>query len=114
MKNRTLSTTMANFILMTDSYKLTHFKQYPKGTQKVYSYLESRGGKFPKTMFFGLQYFLKQLEGQVVTMEDVEDANEYCKMHFGSELFNKDGWEYIVKRHGGKLPILIKAVKEGK
>jgi len=28
--------------------------------RKVYSYLESRGGKFPKTMFFGLQYFLKQ------------------------------------------------------
>ena len=113
MKKFNLVSTIANFILLTDSYKLTHFKQYPKGTVKVYSYLESRGGKFPKTMFFGLQYFLKQLEGQVVTMEDVEDANIYCKMHFGRDLFNKAGWEYIVKRHNGRLPIIIKAVKEG-
>lgn len=113
MEKRKLTTTMANFILKTDSYKLTHYKQYPKGTTKVYSYLESRGGKFPKTMFFGLQYFLKQIEGSVVTMEDVEDANEYCKMHFGHDLFNYSGWEYIVKRHNGKLPIRIKAVKEG-
>jgi len=113
MEKTTLKSTMSNFILKTDSYKLTHFKQYPKGTQKVYSYLESRGGKFPKTMFFGLQYFLKQLEGSVVTMQDVEDANEYCKMHFGHDLFNYNGWMYVVKRHGGKLPVRIKAVKEG-
>lgn len=39
-----------NFILMTDSYKLTHWKQYPEGTTKVYSYLESRGGQFNKTV----------------------------------------------------------------
>ena len=113
MTKTNLISTIANFILKTDSYKLTHFKQYPKGTQKVYSYLESRGGKFPKTLFFGLQYFLIQLEGELVTMKDVEDANQYCLMHFGRDLFNKAGWEYIVKRHGGKLPIRIKAVKEG-
>ena len=108
-----LLSTIANFILLTDSYKLTHFKQYPKNTVKVYSYLESRGGKFPKTMFFGLQYFLNKLQGAVVTMEDVENADIYCQMHFGHSLFNRDGWEYIVKRHGGRLPIRIKAVKEG-
>ena len=113
MKKFNLTSTIANFILWTDSYKLTHFKQYPKGTQKVYSYLESRGGKFPKTMFFGLQYFLYKLVGQVVTEEDVHMANEYCKMHFGRDLFNFDGWMYIVKRHGGRLPIRIMAVKEG-
>ena len=104
-----------NLILMTDSYKLTHFKQYPKGTTKIYSYLESRGGKYPKTLFFGLQYFLKEfLQGVVVTEEDIEEATRFAKMHFGHDLFNKNGWEYIVKRHGGKLPVRIKAVKEGK
>ena len=102
-----------NLILKTDSYKLSHWKQYPNGMQKVYSYLESRGGKYPKTLFFGLQYFLKQLEGIVVTSKDVEEANLFSKEHFGTDIFNKDGWEYIVKRHGGKLPIRIKAVKEG-
>ena len=102
-----------NLILKTDSYKLSHWKQYPDGMQKVYSYLESRGGKYPKTLFFGLQYFLKQLESIVVTNKDVEEASLFSKEHFGTDIFNKDGWEYIVKRHGGKLPIRIKAVKEG-
>lgn len=102
-----------NIILRTDSYKLSHWKQYPKGMTKVYSYLESRGGAYPATLFFGLQYFLKQLEGVVVTMKDVEAADEFSKAHFGSDIFNKEGWEYIVKVHGGKLPIRIKAVKEG-
>lgn len=103
-----------NLILMTDSYKLGHWYQYPKGMNKVYSYLESRGGKFPKTLFVGLQYYLKEyLEGSVVTMEDIKDAEEFSQAHFGAPLFNKEGWEYIVKRHGGKLPVRIKAVKEG-
>src|SRR5690606_25363474 len=102
-----------NLILKTDSYKLSHWKQYPNGMRKVYSYLESRGGKFPSTLFFGLQYFLKQLEGVVVTMEDVEEASAFAKAHFGTDIFNKEGWEYIVTRHGGKLPIKIMAVKEG-
>ncbi len=47
-----------NLVLQTDSYKFTHWKQYPPGTQYVYSYLESRGGMFPQTVFFGLQYYL--------------------------------------------------------
>ncbi len=37
-----------NLILRTDSYKLSHWKQYPKGMTKVYSYLESRGGAYWK------------------------------------------------------------------
>lgn len=102
-----------NFILKTDSYKLSHWKQFPLGMSKLYSYLESRGGAYPSTLFFGLQYFLKQLEGIVVSMRDVDDANDFSKAHFGSDIFNKEGWEYIVKNHMGKLPIRIKAVKEG-
>jgi len=102
-----------NIILKTDSYKLSHWKQYPKGMTKIYSYLESRGGAYPSTLFFGLQYFLMQLEGVVVSMKDVEDADTFSKAHFGSDIFNKEGWKYIVNVHGGKLPIRIKAVKEG-
>ena len=29
------------------------------------------------------------------------------------EHFNREGWEYILNTHGGKLPIKIKAVPEG-
>jgi len=102
-----------NLILKTDSYKLTQWKQYLNGMSKVYSYLESRGGAYQFTLFFGLQYILKQLEGVVVTMKDIEEADAFSKIHFGIDLFNKEGWEYIVNVHGGKLPVQIKAVKEG-
>jgi nicotinamide phosphoribosyltransferase len=99
----------------SDSYKYTHWKQYPKGTTKIWSYLESRGGKFDGTIFFGLQYLLKEfLAGAVVTREGIEKAAKYCKLHFGNEeYFNREGWEYILNKHGGKLPVRIKAVPEG-
>ncbi len=50
-----------NIILDTDSYKLSHYKQYPPGTEQVFSYIESRGGQFDSTVFFGLQKALIEL-----------------------------------------------------
>jgi len=104
-----------NILLLSDSYKLTHWKQYPEDTQKVYSYFESRGGLFPEVTFFGLQHIIKTyLTGQVVTQEKIEEAAAFAKAHFGSEEhFNREGWEYILRKHGGRLPLQIKAVPEG-
>merc|ERR1719230_647815 len=69
-----------NIILMSDSYKVSHYKQYPPGTEYVYSYFESRGCDnkgWDSVCFFGLQYFLKRyLEGPVVTNEKVDEAYE--------------------------------------
>ena len=42
-----------NIMLLTDSYKLSHYKQYPSGTSQIYSYFESRGGEFEGVTFFG-------------------------------------------------------------
>lgn len=105
----------ANLILKTDSYKLTHWKIYPPNTTQVYSYGEARSsGIFNEYVFFGLQYILdKHLAGVVVNDADIDRAEEFCKAHFGQDLFNREGWEYIVKEHGGKLPLVIKAVPEG-
>lgn len=106
-----------NLLLRTDSYKVTHWRQYPPGTQFVYSYFESRGGKFPDVVFFGLQYYLKRyLAGQVVTREHLEEADAFFRSHFGDRegrLFNRAGWEYILREHGGRLPVTIRAVPEG-
>ena len=103
-----------NIILLTDSYKVSHWKQYPPNTTHVYSFFESRGGRYPTTNFFGLQYFIKRyLEGQVVTREKIDEAREMFKLHFGQDLMNLGGWEHILEHHGGRLPILIKAVPEG-
>src|SRR5687767_1933257 len=104
-----------NLLLLTDSYKVTHAPQYPPGTTTVYSYFESRGGQFPETVFFGLQYFIKRyLEGQVITQEKIDEAASYYDAHFGNDkLFNREGWEYILNTYGGRLPVRIKAVPEG-
>ena len=103
-----------NLVLQTDSYKFTHWKQYPPGTQYVYSYLESRGGMFHQTLFFGLQYYLVgYLRGVVVNEDDVREAQEFVDRHIGSGLFNFDGWMHIVRNLGGRLPVIIKAVPEG-
>ncbi|KAF6029097.1 NAMPT [Bugula neritina] len=108
----------SNIILLTDSYKITHHRQYPPNTTLVYSYFESRGHQkrgFPETCFFGLQYLIKRhLLGPVVTQEKIDEAREILKLHFGDDkLFNEEGWQYILKEHDGHLPVRIKAVPEG-
>lgn len=103
---------MKNIILNSDSYKYSQFNQYPEGTEYIYSYIESRGGKYDETVFFGLQAFIKEyLCGPVVTMEMIDEAEAIITAH--GEPFNREGWEYIVKEHGGNLPVIIKAVPEG-
>ena len=101
-----------NIILLTDSYKTSHFKLYPPGAKHVFSYLESRGGEFDHTVFFGLQGIIKHhLLGQVVTEEKIEEAKQVF-LHHGVP-FNEDGWRYILNVHEGRLPVEIRAVPEG-
>lgn len=101
-----------NIALNTDSYKSSHWLGYPDGTTTVYSYIESRGGQYEKLVFFGLQAFIKEyLEGPVVTQADIDEAAEFWAAH--GEPFNREGWEYILNTYGGKLPVRIKAVREG-
>lgn len=103
-----------NLLRRTDSYKLTHWKQYPPGTTGIYSYLESRGGEFSETVFFGLQYYLLHyLQGQVVRQADIDDAARFAQAHFGHDLFNRQMWQHIVDKHDGRLPVRIRALPEG-
>jgi len=105
-----------SIVTNTDSYKLQHWRMYPKGTEGVYSYFESRtGATFNKTVFFGLQYFLKEyLAGGVVTPEGIAWGKELCANHFGdATAFNEEMWAYIIRKHNGRLPVRIRAVPEG-
>jgi nicotinamide phosphoribosyltransferase len=62
-------------------------------------------------------YLKKYLEGVVITKEDVDEAVEYLSTEDGvfgrDDVFDRSKFDYIVDVHGGKLPIKIKAVKEG-
>lgn len=100
-----------NIILKTDSYKFSHPKMFPSGMTYMHNYLESRGGDLPATIFFGLQYILKKHFSRPITVEDVNEAEHFCRLH--GVPFHKEGWMYIATDLGGKLPIKIRAVPEG-
>jgi nicotinamide phosphoribosyltransferase len=115
MPDRTPADLSDNLILLTDSYKVSHYRQYPPRTQGVYSYFESRGGRFASVVFFGLQYYLdRYLAGAVITRDRIDAAETFLAAHFDRPgLFNRAGWEHILHAHGGRLPVRIKAVPEG-
>ncbi|WP_342316487.1 nicotinate phosphoribosyltransferase [Lysobacter sp. FW306-1B-D06B] len=100
-----------NLLLNTDSYKASHWLQYPPGTDATFFYVESRGGLYDRTVFFGLQTILKQYLSRRVTHEDIDQARELFAAH--GEPFNEAGWRDIVQRHDGRLPLRIRAVPEG-
>lgn len=105
----------SNIVGLSDSYKYSHPRLYPPKTQTIYSYLESRGGLYETTVFFGLQYMLVQYLMDGVTQEKIERIAPRAAQHFfgNNNVFYRKGWEYIANQHNGKLPISIKAVPEG-
>ena len=103
---------LANTILNTDRYKLGHFTFEEEGTTADYAYIEARkGGEFTEVTFFGLQYFILYYMTKPVTMEMIDEAEAQVEAH--GLPFNRDGWELIVNRHGGFMPVRIKALREG-
>lgn len=104
-----------NLILLADAYKYAHHKFYYPGTTQIYSYLESRGGMFDETIFFGLQYFLKEyLQGPAFIQQDLDEADGFLQQVFGrDDVFDKSKFQYILDKYNGHLPVKIKAVAEG-
>ncbi|MEM7430519.1 MAG: nicotinate phosphoribosyltransferase [Pseudomonadota bacterium] len=100
-----------NPILNVDSYKTSHYLQYPPGAEVVSSYIESRGGDYDNAVFFGLQFFLKEYLSKPITREHIEEAADILAAH--GVPFNRSGWEYILDTHGGYLPLEVEAIPEG-
>jgi nicotinamide phosphoribosyltransferase len=106
-----MKTNRFNPLFDTDSYKVSHYLQYPPGTTSMFSYIESRGGDYNETVFFGLQYYLKEYLAHRITMEEVEYAKALYAAH--GEPFNYEGFKDIVERLDGRWPVRIRAVPEG-
>jgi nicotinamide phosphoribosyltransferase len=103
-----------NLLLSTDSYKASHARAYPQGMTSLYSYLESRGGACPATVFFGLQYYLRNYLACGFTPDDVREAADFWASHFGrDDVFDAPLWRRLLEKHGGTLPLRVKAVPEG-
>jgi nicotinamide phosphoribosyltransferase len=95
-----------NFLLDSDSYKYSHFAQYPNN-EGIFSYIEARDGFEVK--FFGLQYIIKKMLTKMYTQDDIKEAKEIITAH--GLPFNEKGFEEL--RTLGYFPLKIKAVKEG-
>ncbi len=106
-----MNTKKYNFILDVDSYKVSHFKQYPKSTQKLSAYIEARDLNNQELVFFGLQAFIKKYLLNPITMEDINEAERFYMDHIG--IFNRQDWEYILNQHNGFLPLEIQSIDEG-
>ena len=107
---------MNNIMLLTDSYKLTHWQMYRKlGITNIYSYLEARDGKteFSHTVWFGLHYLLKNMSENVQHIPKFIDFSEsFTNGHFSQPgLFNREMWVAIADL--GYLPLKIMSAKEG-
>jgi nicotinamide phosphoribosyltransferase len=101
---------MKNLINLSDSYKFSHFNQYPKGTEIIHSYLAPRGGEYEKVVMHGLPYILKEyLSKPNLWANTVSESEQLAKAH--GVPFNREGWEYVEKLR--YLPIEIKALPEG-
>jgi nicotinamide phosphoribosyltransferase len=108
-----------NVTIKCDSYKTTHHEFLEKLDVKyVHSYLEARSGKneineINKIIFFGLKPILKWFEEHPVTKEMIDSGEKFIDEHIGKGIYNRKGWEHILYKHDGKLPIVIKAILEG-
>lgn len=106
-----------NLVLMADAYKYTHWLQLPDDVEKMVAYIESRGTKINVhyTCIFGVQGFIKDyLKGKVLKKWMIDEADELLGEVFGTDkYFNKKGFERLLKKHKGKLPIRICSVREG-
>lgn len=92
----------------TDSYKVSHWLQFPPGIEEAYYYISSRGGA-DWTLFFGLQAVIKKVLSEMPTVEEVELAEKFWKAH--GLPFNKQGWLDLIDL--GYFPLEIQAVPEG-
>lgn len=111
----------------TDFYKIGHIRQYPKGTEEVYSNMTARSNKYAKkpmhgedfVINFGLQYCIKDLLidkwNESFFHRDVEDViAEYerkIKHTLGPQY--TDSSHFRALHELGFLPIEIKALPEG-
>jgi len=108
-----------NIILNSDCYKYTHWLQIPKKTSFMHTYVEARGSSIEGidyTRPFGYQGFcMDYLVGQVIEEWMIDEAVELLGEVFQThEYFNEKAFRHLLSEHGGKLPITVRAVEEGK
>lgn len=115
---------MKEAILLTDGYKLDHRRQYPEGTEYVYSNWTPRScAYFPEAkegaVVFGIQYFIKEYLIRQFQENFFNKPKDVAVAEFRRRVDtflgpNNVGTKHIEELHDlGYLPIRIKALPEG-
>ncbi len=111
-----------NPLLLTDGYKTSHNKQYPKGTTLVYSNFTPRSNKYApkgcdKVVVFGPQMVMMQLHEAFQKEFFSKPKDEVCEemkrelsMYLGSDY---DVSHFEALHDLGYLPINVKSLTEG-
>jgi nicotinamide phosphoribosyltransferase len=111
-----------DFITLCDGYKLDHRRQYPKGTEYVYSNWTPRSSRVlgvDKVVFFGLQYFLaaylQELAHETFFGKQRGAVLRKYQRTLDSYLGpNNIGVQHISDLHDlGYIPLRFKALPEG-
>lgn len=108
-------------LLRIDGYKLDHRRQYPPGTQRVYSNFTPRGSRVAgqeRVVFLGLQYFLKKYlmdDMRAFFDGNIDDiAESYARRVNGYLGPNTIGTDHIRALHAlGYVPLEFRAFPEG-
>lgn len=107
---------------LIDGYKADHRRQYPEGTEFVYSNLTPRKSRITEVnevVFFGLQYFIKEYLIERWNRGFFDRPKNIVLQEYRRRMDNYLGagavpCDHIAELHDlGYLPIKIKALKEG-
>jgi len=111
-----------NPILLTDGYKLDHKRQYPDGTDLVYSNWTPRKSRIEgveEVVFFGLQYFLKKYIIEDFRTQFFEQPKAKVVAQYARRINNYLGPNHVGTQHLealhdlGYIPMVFKALPEG-
>jgi nicotinamide phosphoribosyltransferase len=102
-----------NLILAIDGYKFTHVFEMPKEAGYTYGVIVPRkASKYASEIVAMGQSFVTSILNNVrITKEDIDEAEREAFSQ-GYE-FNREGWELILTRYNGALPLQVWGVKEG-
>lgn len=103
-----------NPILISDTYKYTHWLFMRPNTHYISSYMEARGSDLSnEIVYYGGQYYIDEYLTTPFTQKHIKEAREILQDVFGKDLLNIDMFNYILKEHKGFYPVQIKALPEG-
>jgi nicotinic acid phosphoribosyltransferase len=106
--------------ILTDSYKATHFRQYPPAKRMV-AYGEfrrafNRRNEDQRIVCYGIRYIIQTYITRPWTIRDVENAERFFNQHnagFNKFPFPKELFLRFIKENKGYFPVKIEALPEG-